>query len=193
MSPLVLKKLKGHHFSAGTLFGPWLRLGTPGTRPVGEPSPQSPGPSPPGGPLFKLVCRFEWSQSDIRTPVAVLDENRAASLVHQLREHREVAKLPAAIKLDTVEAKVDRGLDLALVVMNPIVASWSDRGAPARNVLVLVAAAIVGVPAHAQADGVRMIGHRLHARELLQVDERVAGGVVERAVGARPARLVVEE
>eukprot|EP01050_Picozoa_sp_SAG11_P006291 SAG11_NODE_482_length_9072_cov_12.361306_8_plen_84_part_00 len=38
MSPDVRKKLKGHHLSSGTLFGPWLSA---------APSPQSPGPSCP--------------------------------------------------------------------------------------------------------------------------------------------------
>eukprot|EP01051_Picozoa_sp_SAG22_P002155 SAG22_NODE_94_length_20824_cov_230.693718_16_plen_110_part_00 len=74
-------------------------------------------------------------------------------LVEQLGKDGQVEELAAAVQLDAVEPKVDGGLDLALVVVEPVrqralaelELAGRLRRAPARDVLVLVAPAVVGV------------------------------------------------
>lgn len=50
----------------------------------------------------------------------IFHQDCAAGGVHQLRKVCQVAKLSAPVKLDPIEAKVDCGLDVTLVVVNAI-------------------------------------------------------------------------
>jgi hypothetical protein len=56
--------------------------------------------------------------------------------VVELCKEREVQKLPAPIKLDSIKAKIDRGLNITLVVVDVV-------RPPRWHALVLVAPAVV--------------------------------------------------
>ena len=129
----------------------------------------------------------------IAAPVAVLYQDCSPCPVHQLSKVREVSELAAPVELDPVKTKVHGGCDVPLVVMHAIVAARTPagRGPPGWHVLVLIAAAIVAVPAHPKANRVRVVGHRPHVRELFMVDQWVSAGVVEGSVGTCATGLVI--
>eukprot|EP00754_Rhynchopus_humris_P028698 Rhum_TRINITY_DN15173_c0_g1::Rhum_TRINITY_DN15173_c0_g1_i1::g.141328::m.141328 len=115
-------------------------------------------------------------------PVAVLNHDRTARLVQQLRPPRQVAELATAVKLDAVESVVRGSLRRLLHVLRDVV------GAP---LLVLSTDAVVAVPPNLQTLGVSVRSHAAHARETVVVDQRLALGSVERRVDTRLARLPV--
>jgi hypothetical protein len=99
--------------------------------------------------------------------VAIFHEEGLARLIHQQRKGCEIPKLAAAIQLNTIEAKIDGGLNVPLIVMNAVISWWewpvlrslatkrtsktptfaSRRRAPTGNDFVFAAPAIISIPA----------------------------------------------
>eukprot|EP00756_Hemistasia_phaeocysticola_P014742 Hpha_TRINITY_DN15358_c4_g5::TRINITY_DN15358_c4_g5_i1::g.87463::m.87463 len=96
-------------------------------------------------------------------PVAVFDEHRLAGSVQHLCPQREVQELAAAVKLDPVEPELHDGLDRLVHVGHVLVGPF---GSPQ----FLLAKAVVHIPSGVQAQGVCLVGHTPHVRELGGVD-----------------------
>lgn len=76
----------------------------------------------------------------IPSPVTVLNHNLLSRRIVELSKESKVAKLSTPIELDAVESKIDRGLNITLVVVN---VAWTPRRDVGTS---LLTAAIISIP-----------------------------------------------
>jgi len=78
--------------------------------------------------------------------MALLNQDRSTTRIHQLSIVTHVEKRSTVVQLDAVKPKIDDGLYVSGIVLHTIWAAVASSDAPGRDILMLATVAIIAIP-----------------------------------------------